>query len=144
MSCYWIKGFSLYLLLCLLCTCRHLVSATIITDHGLGTPVFNCLQYRSHASVNCEPSGGHFATDQTIPRFKALSPRAEDATNTSNSTNSTSGSSTANNSSAETLTIVIATVGLVFVGFLLYFAWQCLGCIRGPRSGKPVFGYVGV
>ncbi|CUA69835.1 hypothetical protein RSOLAG22IIIB_04089 [Rhizoctonia solani] len=106
----------------------------------------DCLQSISSAREGCENLISRFATDQTIPRAGVMTPRGDNTTIISNSTDATNSTtaSTGSNSSAHTISIVVATVGLVFVGFLLYFAWQCIGCIRGSRSGKPVFGYVGV
>ncbi|KAJ1305088.1 hypothetical protein OPQ81_000128 [Rhizoctonia solani] len=132
------------LLLCLVCTCGHLGSAKLVTNCALEAQGPNCQKYVSGARVGCEAFGGNFVTDQITSCSKYIISRAENATTTSNSPTPTPGSDTGTGSSVRTLTIVIGTVGLVFVGFLLYFAWQCIACIRGPRSGKPVFGYVGV
>ncbi|KAG9107313.1 hypothetical protein FRC07_008645, partial [Ceratobasidium sp. 392] len=46
--------------------------------------------------------------------------------------------------SNQALVGALVVLGLIFAGFILYFAWQCVGFLRGGRSGKPMFGYVGV
>ncbi|CEL59929.1 hypothetical protein RSOLAG1IB_09213 [Rhizoctonia solani AG-1 IB] len=125
-----------------MCTCRHLAAAETLTGPRLDAEMLNCLQDGASAGVGCEKYTGHFTMEQFIPRFHSVHPRAEVAA--SNSTNSTTTPTTGSNSSTKALPIIVATVGFVFVGFLLYFAWQCIGCIRGSRSGKPAFGYVGV
>ncbi|KAG8707642.1 hypothetical protein FRC09_001715, partial [Ceratobasidium sp. 395] len=54
------------------------------------------------------------------------------------------GTTTPSGTSNQALTGALVVLGLIFAGFILYFAWQCVGFARGGRSGKPVFGYVGV
>ncbi|KAG8682190.1 hypothetical protein FRC08_015133 [Ceratobasidium sp. 394] len=46
--------------------------------------------------------------------------------------------------SNQALTGALVVLGIIFAGFILYFAWQCVGFARGGRSGKPMFGYIGV
>ncbi|KAG9093820.1 hypothetical protein FS749_013687 [Ceratobasidium sp. UAMH 11750] len=109
----------------------------------------DCKSLDPNIQISCqEPSP---RTPPNLARsINRLRARAPDRQSTSVSSTSTSpvpsgtGTPTPPGVSNQALTGALVVLGIIFAGFILYFAWQCIGFARGGRSGKPMFGYIGV
>ncbi|KAF8603595.1 hypothetical protein BDV93DRAFT_523078 [Ceratobasidium sp. AG-I] len=121
------------------------VSARVVIAPTYDISKIDCTLPDAEMQVAC----GKILAKRSRKPANAIVPRASETVTSAASTtdtpgvNSTTGS-TSNGSSGQTLMIVIAIFAAIFAGFLVYFAWQCLGFACRGRSGQPTFGYVGV